>query len=199
MQHKVLNAQLRSAGSAAARKARRNGGIPGVVYGHAEPVAVTVAAREFDKAFHVINESELFTLKIGSDERDVLIKDYQEDIVSGRVQHVDFYEIERGKRLRTHVPINFIGTPKGTREGGVLETGLHEFEIECLPKDIVDHIDVQIAALEVGQSLHVRDIAAPDGIKILNSPDQVVVVVAVVRAAAAAAETVAEEAAPAAE
>jgi len=141
-----------------------------------------VDEKDFHKAFSEISESTIITLKVDTAERDVLIKDYDEDIRTGRIMHIDFYEIERGKKLRTHVGIELTGSPKGVREGGILEHSLYELEIECLPKDIPEHIVVEIGDLETGHSLHVSDIAIPEGVRVLNSPEQTVVAVAMPRA-----------------
>jgi len=183
MEQKVLSATARTEkGKGVARRLRREGRIPGVVYGHDAPQALSVDEKDFHKAFSEISESTIITLKVDTAERDVLIKDYDEDIRTGRIMHIDFYEIERGKKLRTHVGIELTGSPKGVREGGILEHSLYELEIECLPKDIPEHIVVEIGDLETGHSLHVSDIAIPEGVRVLNSPEQTVVAVAMPRA-----------------
>lgn len=184
MEQKVLSATARTeTGKGVARRLRREGRIPGVVYGHDAPQALSVDEKEFHKAFHEISESTIITLSIDSKNRDVLIKDYDEDIRTGRIDHIDFYEIERGKKLRTHVGVELTGSPKGVREGGILEHSLYEIEIECLPKDIPEHIVLDVSNLEMGHSLHVSDIPVPEGVRVLNSPEQTVVAVAQPRAA----------------
>lgn len=191
MDQKVLSATAREeTGKGVARRLRREGRIPGVVYGHEAPQALSVDEKEFHKAFHSISESTIIKLKVDSHERDVLIKDYDEDIRTGRILHIDFYEIERGKKLRTHVEIELVGSPVGVREGGILEHSLYELEIECLPKDIPEHITVDVAGLETGHSVHVADIPVPEGVRVLNSAEQTVVAVTMPRAAE---ETVDEE------
>jgi large subunit ribosomal protein L25 len=114
--------------------------------------------------------------------RDVLIRDYQENTISGEITHVDFYEIERGKVLRTNVGLHLDGAAVGIREGGILESFVHELEVECLPKDLPEGINVDITNLEIGHSIHVRDLEAPPGVEILNSPDQVICTIAYKRA-----------------
>jgi large subunit ribosomal protein L25 len=201
MEQKVLNAQLRTeTGKGVAGRLRRAGRIPAVVYGHEDPQALSLEAREFNREFHTVSESTLIALSIGKTKKDVLIKDYVEDIRTGDILHIDFYEIERGKKLHTRIAIELVGSPKGVREGGVLEHSLHEVEIECLPKDLPEHLTADVSDLEQGQSLHVSDIALPDGVRILNSPEQTIAAVTIPRATVEDTEDEAEAlAAPAAE
>ncbi len=189
MKKQALTAEARTdRGTAAARKLRREGSIPAVIYGHSEATSVSINAREWHKAFKVVSENTLIALSVGDQSYDVLVKDYQEDLRSGTIRHIDFYEIERGKALHTHVPVHLVGQAIGVREGGVLEHGLHELEIECLPKDIPEIFEVAIADLQSGHSIHVSDIPAPDGVRILNNPEQVIASVTTVKAEAVAGE-----------
>ncbi|MBN1837058.1 MAG: 50S ribosomal protein L25 [Spirochaetales bacterium] len=179
MEHKTLKATERQGtGKGRARALRREGLIPAVVYGHTEPKSIAVDAHEFATKFHAVSESTIISLKLDKHSHDVLIRDFQEDCVSGKVIHVDFYEIERGRVLRTNVALQLSGAPIGVREGGLLESFVHEVEVECLPKDLPERIVVDVAGLELSQSIHIRDVATPEGVKILNPPDQVVCTVA---------------------
>lgn len=164
-------------GSAASRRSRGDGFIPAVVYGHSGAQHCLVNNREFNAAFKYISESEIITLKLDKTELQVLIKDYQIDILRDRVLHLDFYEIEMGKVLRTHLPIHLEGTPLGVREGGILEAPLHELDIECLPKDLPENVTIDISDLQTSAALHVKDIEPPKGVKILTHGDQVVAAV----------------------
>ncbi|MFP4329967.1 MAG: 50S ribosomal protein L25 [Alkalispirochaetaceae bacterium] len=183
MEEKHLTGELRSEfKKGASRRLRTVGRIPAIVYGHDEPIAISISGREFHKEFHTISESTLIRLAIDGKERQVLVKDYQEDIIKGEVLHIDFYEVEKGKTLQTHVPIVLDGSPVGVREGGVLEHGIYELNIECLPKDLPGEIHVDITGMNIGDSIHVGDISAPEGVRILNSDDQTVAVCASPRA-----------------
>ena len=166
-------------GSGAAGRLRRSGRIPAVIYGHVAPRSVSVGAREFRKLLHSAAEGTIVTLDVDDAPVDVLIKDYDEDIRTGSVGHIDFYEIERGKKLHTHVSIELVGSSVGVREGGVLEHTIYDVDIECLPKDIPERITVDVSALQRGQSLHIRDLEPPDGVVILNSADQTIVSIAI--------------------
>jgi len=183
MEQKTLAARMRRHfGSRESRRLRRDGKIPAVVYGTSAPKGLVIEAHEFNTKFLNISESTIINLQIDGDSHDVLIRDYQEDTVSGAITHVDFYEIERGRTLRTNVGLHLVGAAIGVREGGIQESFMHELEVECLPKDLPEYIEVDITSLEIGHSIHVRDIQAAAGVEILNSPDQVVCTIAHKRA-----------------
>jgi len=158
----------------AARALRRAGKIPAVVYGHNAPQAIAVDEQEFSTKFSRVSENTIIKLKLGEDSHDVLIRDFQENIINGKILHIDFYEIEKGKLLRTRVPLQLEGTAIGVREGGLLEAFVHEIEVECLPKDLPDKFVFDISALELSHSVHVSDLDVPADVKVLNSEDQVV-------------------------
>ena len=148
MEEKILMAQIRQRyGTGDSRRLRRHGKIPAVVYGHAEPKGLIIDAHEFNTKFLTISESTIIKLQVDGASYDVLIRDYQEDTISGAIIHLDFYEIERGKSLRTNVSLHLTGTPIGVREGGLQESFVHEVEVECLPKDLPEHIEVEITDL----------------------------------------------------
>jgi large subunit ribosomal protein L25 len=208
MAQRFLTAQPRDkTGSAASRRMRRQGRIPAVVYGHTENRLVFVDEKEFAHAFKTVSESTLITLKLPTGDLNVLVKDYQRNLVAGRVEHLDFYEVDSTKTLRTHVRVKLVGLPVGVREGGVLETTAHELEIECLPKDLPEEIVVDVSPLQLAHSMHVRDLTPPPGVTFRAAGDQTVCLVAVhkvveekpaAEAAEVAGEGVAEGEAPAA-
>lgn len=157
------------------RRLRREGKIPAIVYGHGTPTTISVEQKEFQKRFRTISSNTILTLKVGKKEYEVLVKGFQEDLIKDVITHIDFFELERGKLLRTKVPVHVEGSAKGVREGGVLEQRIHELEIECLPKDIPDNFIVIIDELLIGDTIHVGDIAIPEGVKVLNMAEQAVV------------------------
>jgi large subunit ribosomal protein L25 len=175
MEQKTLSAvERKRLGKGESGRLRRNGKIPGIIYGHTQPKPIAVDEREFNTKFHHISESTIIELQVDDHAHEVLIRDFQEDVVSGRVTHIDFYEVEKGKLLRTNVSVSLKGAAVGVREGGVLEFFVHEIEVECLPKNLPEHIEVEVSDLALGHSIHVRQMAIPDGVRVLNSPDQVV-------------------------
>jgi large subunit ribosomal protein L25 len=199
MSQVVLSAKNRqAAGSGAARRLRRSGRIPAVLYGRSgKTIPIDLDAREFVNGVKNISESTIVKVEIDGQAHDAFVKDTQRNITDGNVIHVDFYEVESGVALRARVSIHVHGTPAGVREGGVLESPLHEIEVECLPKDLPERIDVDISELKVNQSLHVRDIVLGEGVKLISAADQVVALVkfAKVEAVAPAAEEAAAAAA----
>lgn len=179
MDQKTLNVVLREERKKrAAGRLKRAGKIPAILYGHGDPVALTVDAHEFHKKFTTVSENTLINLRTGKNDYDVLVKDYQSDILSGKVTHLDFYEVEKGKLLRTHIPVHLEGTAIGVREGGLLEHLLHEVEVECLPRDIPAVMKINIEQLVVGDSVHISQLPKFEGVKVLNHEDQVVVLIA---------------------
>ena len=157
---------------------RKKNKIPAIIYGHNDPLPITVDEHDFNTTFKQISESTLINLDMGKDKYNVLVKDFQEDIISGKIIHIDFYEVEKGKLLRTHIPIHFQGAAAGSLEGGVFEAFLHELEVECFPKNLPESYNLDISGLDIGNSIHVRDLETVENVKILNSEDQVVCLVA---------------------
>jgi len=175
MEQKTLDFSARSeTKKGAARRLRRAGKIPSVVYGHDAPMAITIDAHEFNTKFRVVSESTIITLKSPDKSIDVLVKDYQEDVIKGKITHVDFYEIEKGKVLRARVPVHLEGTPEGVKEGGLLEVITHEVDVECLPKDLPQGIELDVSDMMIGHSLHAEQIPPMEGVRVLAAPDQVI-------------------------
>lgn len=169
-------------GSAGARRLLRQGLIPAVIYGKKDPVHIVLDAREFTNKMRHFSETALLKIGVGRKHYEVLLKDYQEDLMRGEIKHVDFYEVTRGQALRTLVAIVLKGSPIGTREGGVLDQVLHEIEIECLPKDLPEAIEADVTHLEINQALHLRDMTFPETIKVLDDLNKTVASVKGVKA-----------------
>jgi large subunit ribosomal protein L25 len=189
MSQVVLSAKNRPGkGSQEARRIRRSGRIPAVLYGRSgAAISIDLDAREFINGVKSISESTIVKVEVDGQSHDAFVKDTQRNITDGSILHVDFYEVESGIALRTRVSVHIHGTPVGVREGGVLEFPLHEIEVECLPKDLPERIDVDVSELKVNQSLHVRDIALGEGVRLISAADQVVALVKFAKAEAAAA------------
>lgn len=190
-----LVAENRSAyGKGAARKLRAAGRIPGVIYGKGDHTAVAVDSRSLQKLLET-SEAGLNTL-IDLDIRDgatrtVLVKDLQRDPVRGFPLHADFYAVDLKKAVQVTVPIHFVGKAAGEELGGVVDHTLHEVECECLPRTIPDSIEVDVTNLGVGDSLHLSDLAPPEGVAFLSDPETTVATVVMPTA-----EPEEEEAAP---
>lgn len=164
-------------GKGAARRLRRQGKIPAILYGDGEPQTLAVDESEWMSKFRLATSNTIINLKNADREHSVLVKDMQDDILSGRVYHIDFYAIKAGKKLHTQVPIHLEGTPCGVREGGILEHKLEALEVICLPKDIPSSFSVDITHLEIGESLHVGEISIPEGVEIRTEENLTVVVI----------------------
>ena len=179
MSQVVLKARNReNKGKGEARKIRRAGRIPAVLYGHSgKAVSIDLDALEFSSGVKGISESTIVKVDVDGKQHDAFVKDTQRNILDGKILHVDFYEVESGVSLRARVSIQLKGNAIGVREGGVLEFPLHEVEVECLPKDLPERIELDISNLGANQSIHVRNLVLAEGVKIITSSDQVIALV----------------------
>ena len=184
MEQRMINAKERTGlGKSAAVKLRKTGRIPAVMYDrHGKSVLLDVEEREFMKLFKTVTESTILKVHVGDKDHEVFIKDFQHNIVDDKIKHVDFYEVERGKTVRTKVKIKLQGSAEGVRHGGVLEAGIPELEVECLPKDLPPRIIVDVSALDVNQSLHVRDIKLPEAVTVLTDTEMTIAAIKFVSA-----------------
>jgi large subunit ribosomal protein L25 len=166
-------------GKNAARKARAAGMIPGVVYGHGqEPVAVAIPAREFQLAIrHHRGANAIVNLAVNGAEYTALIREVQYDPVTHSILHMDFHHISLTETVEVNVAVHLNGMPTGVKDGGgVLELIMREIEVKCLPTAIPPYIEVDVTALQIGDSVHVRDLVVP-GVTILTDADATVATV----------------------
>ena len=200
MSQVVLKARNRvNKGSGEARRIRRAGRIPAILYGRSgKAISIDLDAREFSNGTKGISESTIVKVDVEGKPYDAFVKDTQRSIQDGNILHVDFYEVESGVSVKARVSIQLQGNPIGVREGGVLEFPLHEIDVECLPKDLPERIELDISTLGANQSIHVRDLVLGEGVRVITGSDQVIVLVKYARDDAAAAHTAEEAAAPAA-
>lgn len=162
-------------GSANARRLRRDGWVPGVVYSDGSAArAVSLPKHEFEQMLHH-HTSEHVMIKIqidGGKEEAVLLKEVQHNAISGGVVHVDMQKVAMDRKLRLEVPVELVGEAEGVRnQGGVLDHLLHHIEIECFPADIPETINVDVSALKLGDMLTVKDIPADSKYTILMDAD----------------------------
>jgi large subunit ribosomal protein L25 len=199
----TLKAERRATnGKGAARQIRMLGKIPGVVYGHGrEPEPVSVVQGELEKALiGIAAESTLFDLSVDGTTIKALIREIQRHPVRSLIIHVDFYEIHADEKITLSVPVHLEGTPDGVKNGGgVLDQVLREIEIQVLPADIPERVTLDVTALAIGHSLHVRDLKI-ERATILTEADATLCTVVAPRAEevapVAGAETAAESAEP---
>lgn len=202
------------------RRIRRTGKVPGIVYGmDLDPFAVSVASRTIEDILRTsTGRNTIFTLSlVGSEKkstREVMIKDLQRDPVSELLLHVDFVRVDMENLVTVNVPVNLVGTPEGVKnEGGVVDFMKRHVEVECLPAEIPEQIDLDVSELHLNQHAMVKELQVGEGIKILDDPTSPVLSVVAPRglevaeveeeeaeeAAEGDAEEGAEEAKPAAE
>jgi large subunit ribosomal protein L25 len=184
-------------GSSAAAALRRKGRLPAVVYGEGRSRSIEIDTHTFEMMLsHHAGENLLIDMEIeGEGVHKVLLKEIQQGPVRGELLHVDFLEISMARKMRVMIPVEFVGEPLGvSQQGGILEHVLREVEVECLPGDLVDSIPVDVSALNIGNSLLVRDLKVDAKLTILTSPDVAIASVTAPRAEAAPAEAEAAEA-----
>jgi len=173
-------------GKNAARRTRRSGRIPGVVYGGGGPVIpVTVDPEGIHEVLHSESgHNAIFTLQVrGKAPARAMVRDWQLEPVKGRLLHVDFVRIALDTRLKLKVAIHVTGEPQGVKvQGGIFEFVLREVEVECLPDDIPEAITVDVTPLSLGQSLRVSDLAISPKVKVLTEPTRVVAHVVALKA-----------------
>src|SRR5881275_7004 len=172
-----LKAQPRmDVGRSATRKLRACGLIPAVIYGGKNaPQALQVAAREINAMMsHASGENVLVELEIAGQDssRTALVQEVQHSPVGGEIRHVDFHAISMDQKIQAEVPLEPTGTAVGVKTfGGLLEQSLRALAIECLPGDLPDRITVDVSQLNIGDSIHVRDIQLPPGVTPKVQPD----------------------------
>src|SRR6184192_1318181 len=163
-------------GRSAVRKLRARGFIPAVIYGgNDEPQPLQVAARDINAMMsQASGENVLVELEIGDDgqTRTALVQEVQHSPVGGDIRHVDFHAISMDQMIEAEVPLEPVGTAVGVKTfGGLLEQSLRALAIECLPGDLPDRITVDVSQLNIGDSIHVRDIQFPQGVTPKVQPD----------------------------
>ncbi|MDR0636746.1 MAG: 50S ribosomal protein L25 [Treponema sp.] len=196
MSQVVLKARNRDgAGSAVARRLRRAGRVPGVLYGRSgKAFSLDLDAREFSNSIKNVTESTIVKIELEDRSFDAFVKDTQRNIKDGNILHVDFYEVEKDVALRAKVQVHVHGNPVGVREGGILETSLREIEVECLPQYLPPRLDVDVSELRVNQSIHAHDLPLGEHVRLISGADQVVAIVKFARAGKAESTEAAGEA-----
>ena len=195
----VLAAENRTeTGKGAGRRLRAVGRIPAVLYGKGvETRSLSVDPRALNSLLHSSGAglNTLIDLEIGGQSQQVLLKELQREPIGGGFVHADFFQVDLTERVTVSVPIHIVGTAKGVSlEGGILDLPVREVDIECLPTAIPDEIEVDVSALEIGDSIHVSDIVLPADTEMRTDLGLAVATVVAPKAAEEeeAAETVAE-------
>ena len=177
MEDATLRAEVREAsGSADARRCRRAGAIPAVVYGHKQD-AVPVLLKADDVQRVVSHRIKTLRVSVGGKVEQTLVKDVQFDTFGESVLHMDLERIAMDEVIEVECPVEIAGTAKGVAAGGVLEHPTSDLRVSCLPGNIPESIRVHVSDLEIGDSITVTDIEAPEGVTILTEPEAILVTI----------------------
>ncbi len=171
-------------GKGPARRLRAEGRVPGILYGPKRTTTpITVGAEEFERKLAHLEGAHLIRLvdAKGGDpelhERMVLVRDMQLHPVTGRALHADFYEVDLTERLTVSVTLHFVGKAIGVVNGGILQPILREVEVECLPTEIPDFVEVDVTGLDIHDAVHVADLRLPEGVVPVGDTTRTVVAV----------------------
>jgi large subunit ribosomal protein L25 len=158
---------------------RKGGFIPAVVYGpKQEALSIKLDTKSFIKAYKEAGESTVIELSVDGDKHEVLVQDLDTDAVRGEILHVDFYAIEKGKKVSVNVELEFVGESPAEKLGGILVKVVHEVEVEAMPKDLPHQIEVSIDSLtEIDSQIHAKDLVMPAGVTLLTDPEEVIALI----------------------
>lgn len=168
------------------KRMRKEGRLPGILYGHKEKSRrIALDTKEFSKILEILHkEAVTVNLQIEKKEYLCVIKSIQHNPVTDELLHIDFQHIHKGEKIKALVPIHTLGEAPGIKQGGMLDIHLHEVRVKCLPADIPSHIDVDISSLDLGDTIHLRDLKIPN-VEFETTGDTAVVSVLVPRAVVA--------------
>jgi large subunit ribosomal protein L25 len=165
-----------------ARRLRREGKIPAVLYGpKVQPLALELNRKDFSNRVAGLEGSHLVRMKSASTtlaDKVALVKEMQYHPITGDVIHADFYEVDLTARIEVSVPLHFVGKGAGVVRGGILQPIVREIQVECLPLDIPQYFDVDVSGLDIGDSVHIEDLPMPEGVTAVYDSNFALVTVA---------------------
>lgn len=167
-------------GRAFARRLRAQGSIPAVIYGKSGDRLLAVREKDFTQLMReAAGSASIISLEDDKGKSTLaLIQATQRNPISDRFEHIDFLEVSADRPITAHVPVRVFGEAYGVKnEGGILEIAVHEIEVLCLPKDLPEHIDIDVTELKVGNAVHIRDLKPIEGVTYHSDPDTVVVTI----------------------
>lgn len=179
-QHKIeLNAELRSITGSKVRQLRASGFVPAVLYGKGqEPISLQVPQKDFNKTFRSAGESTLVYVSVDGQSYPTIIHDIARDPGSDAIIHADFYKVNLSEKIKTNVPVVFVGESAAVKEGGILIRNVNELEVEALPQDLPHEISVDISGLAAfGDNVLLKDIKVGDKVQVLGNPEEIIAVV----------------------
>lgn len=177
----LINAEEREISTKAIIKtARKNGLLPACIYGKSikENINIFVKENEVAKILEKYGESHPISIKVKNKKIDVIIKDFQYSILNSKLAHVDFYAVSTSEKIKTHVPVNLVGTSKGEKAGGLVEKFHLSIEVEGKLADIPESIEINIENMEIGTRFHASEVKLPSDIHLITNPQEVLFIIA---------------------
>jgi large subunit ribosomal protein L25 len=174
---KLVVSERTKLGSSESRRLRKQGLVPGVLYGRETPVAISIAERDLRTALTGAGGSHavLDVAIDGGSAHSAILKEFQRDKIRGTITHVDLQEVRLDVPIQTAVSIVLVGDAVGVKEGGVLNQVANEVNIEALPLEVPQHLEADVSGLGVGDTLRLSDVVAPEGVTFLDDPDETVI------------------------
>ena len=169
-------------GKSTARKLRKEGKIPAILYGRdVAPLPITVSAREWSVLGRHVKRNAILDMELtgggDAEHRPVMIKEVQREIVGEQVLHIDFLQVSMTRMIEVEIPIRLVGESKGVVKEGIVEQHLRSIRVECLPTQIPEVLEIDVTDLDIGDSFHVSQISMP-GVKLLEGSDVAIVTIA---------------------
>jgi len=161
-------------GTPAAKRLRREGLVPAVLYGR-DMETKAIAVRRSELAFVLDHGHRLVNVDVGGERVRAVIKEAQYDPLGDEIIHADFHKVVAGEKIKLMAEVVLVGEAAGMKLGGILEQPTREVEVECTVENLVESLEMDISGLEIGEALHARDMVVPEGVKILDDPDEVIV------------------------
>jgi large subunit ribosomal protein L25 len=180
MEKVIVNASRRSVTGKKVGALRRQGKLPGVIYGHnMEPTAIEMDLREATRTLSAISGSALVVIKLEGNTYSALVREKQRDFIRGTYEHIDFQAVSTTEKLRAKVSVEITGSSPAVKDlNGFVVTGLDELEVECFPQDLPEQIVIDISNLnKIGDGIYVRDVVVSDKVVVLGNPDEMLAIV----------------------
>ena len=179
MEEIVLQAKKRNVIGKQVKALRRQGGLPAILYGSIDPLAITLDAHNAERVLQSVTSSHLIIVDVEGSPHSVLVRERQRNPLTGHLIHVDFQVVSLTEKLRANVLLDLVGEAPAVKEhSGVLVTGLESLEVECFPQDLPERITIDLSILgEIGDAIYVRDLHLPDVVEVLEDPDEMVILV----------------------
>jgi large subunit ribosomal protein L25 len=173
---KLVASKREKLGSAESRRLRRQGLVPGVLYGRSEPVAIAVVERDLRAALTTSagTHAVLDVAVDGSGSHSAILKEFQLSKVRGKLTHIDLQEVRLDQPIQSSVAIHLIGEPAGVKEGGVLSQVTNEVHVEALPLEMPEHLDIDVSGLHIGDTLRLTELEVPDTVTLLDDLEETV-------------------------